>query len=456
MKVSELVKLGQNALVAFDRYIVDKKIDPPIRVYIRHFTTELEVSETDCRTQGSSEIVPKPDWSKTVFDFMEERIKSLPEFQQLGQSIATRYKKNINKLAEGCNEVSQVTFWLETFVQRLLHEKLEGKLSDDSLMEYASLFKSELELSPLEHMLVSYLDGIFLESDYIRINDNVLIRKTRKDDLEYTTELFIDNPRPLFMGIPSSILETHTYAIDQKDCHEIVNRILDSLRLYKLGSVYRLELVSIRGTIIWPGGSVRSWGHENYSSNRKYTVKEPEVDSFIKFVNVIAEKLAFNKEEKEYRTLSISIERYRSALLESVDIDRKLMTAVMGLESIFTLERDRGENAFKLGIRVAKLLGSLGLDSQRIRKVTEDAYSYRNKVVHGSYITPEERKKMNNLLTQVLNYLRVSVVIFLLNQETGKDKMIDIIDQSTISPFKDEELKKLLEEETREIGGVLV
>jgi len=165
--------------------------------------------------------------------------------------------------------------------------------------------------------------------------------------------------------------------------------------------------------------------------------------------------LNFNKEEKEYRTLFISIERYNSALLESVDIDRKLMTAVMGLESLFTFEKDRGENAFKLGIRVARLLGNLNFDAVNVRALTEQAYNFRNKVVHGSYISQDNIKKMNEIFPNILNYLRVSLIVFLLNQETGKDKMIEMIDQSTISNTQNEELKKVLKKAIREFGQVL-
>lgn len=455
MKVTELIKLGQAVLEMFDKYVAEKGVKPPMRVYIRHFTTDLEVSETSCRSQGSSETFQKPEWAIVIFDFMKEKVKPMPEFKQFSYSIARRYKNNINKLAQGCDEGGQSEFWLETFIQRLIHEKLDGTLSKDSLIEYASLFKSELELSPLEYRYVHYLDGIFLETDSMRINDNVLIRKTQKDDLEYTRDISFDIPRPQYMGIPSSILQIDIASKNERECHEYVNRIFNSLRLYKLGSVYSKESISTRATIIWPMGSHRGWPHANYSTFRKYTVKKLEADSFIKFINAIEQKLNFNKEEKEYRTLFISIERYNSALLESVDIDRKLMTAVMGLESLFTFEKDRGENAFKLGIRVARLLGNLNFDAVNVRALTEQAYNFRNKVVHGSYISQDNIKKMNEIFPNILNYLRVSLIVFLSNQETGKDKMIEMIDQSTISNTQNEELKKVLKKAIREFGQVL-
>lgn len=455
MKVTDLIRLGEKALKLFDQYVVEKSVKPPTRVYIRHFTTEFDVSETGGSSQGSSEVVEKPDWGRIVFDFMKERIKTLPEFMQLNQSIAESYKQNINILAKGANEVSQSAFWLERFIQRLIYEKLDGSISKDSLIEYASLFKSELQLSPTEYRYVHYLDGIFLETDSIRINDNVLIRKTQKSDLEYTKDIFFDMPSPQHMGLPSSIMEIDISAKDERDCYEYISRIFNALRLYKLGSIYSTESISTKRTIIWPMAQGRSGGGRNYSAFRKYTVKGTEVDAFVNFINAAQQKLSFDKDEKKFRSLHISTERYNSALLESVDVDRKLMTAVMGLESLFTLEKDRGENAFKLGIRVAKLLGHLNFDADRVRALIEEAYNFRNKVVHGSYISQKGRKRMNEIFPRILNYLRVSLITFLLNQEIGKDRMIGIIDKSTISDIHNEELKELVKKGIEEYGAVV-
>ncbi len=445
MKVTDLINLGKKVLKMFDDYIAEKKIVPPTRVYIRHFITDLEISETGCRTQGSSEIIQKPDWAKIVFDFMEERVKSLPEFKQLVQTIAKRYKRNINKLAQGCNEESQTAFWLETFIQKSIYEKLENDVSEDTIIEYASLFKSELELSPIEYGYKHYLEGIFLEPESIRINDNVFIRKTQKEDLEYTRDMFFDTPRPRYMIIPSAVLEITVIAKDERKCHEYINRIFNSLRLYKLCSVYSIETIRTKRTAIWPGDLGHSWSHKSCSSFKKTTITESEIDTFVDFINIMEQKLNFNKEDKKYRTLYISLDRYNNALLEAIDAERKLMTTVMGLESLFTFEKDKGENAFKLSIRCAKLLGFIGFNVEKVKKLIEEAYSYRNKVVHGSYISSEVRKKISEMLPEILNYLRVSLIIFISCQEIGKDKIVEMIDKSMISKDAHDDLKKLLE-----------
>lgn len=87
----------------------------------------------------------------------------------------------------------------------------------------------------------------------------------------------------------------------------------------------------------------------------------------------------------------------------------------------------------------------MGFDVERVRKLTEEAYSYRNKVVHGSYISQEKRKRINEILPEILNYLRVSLIIFTLCREIGKDKLVEMIDKSMISENVHDDLKELLE-----------
>ncbi|MHA1285611.1 MAG: hypothetical protein ACTSQP_24160 [Promethearchaeota archaeon] len=454
--VTDLIKLAKKSLKMFDEYIKENNIKPPKRAFIRHFTNMLEISEKRSHAQSSSEIIEKEDWALIIFEFMNKKIKTIPDLTQLVQFIAKKYKQNIIELSKGGSPIGQTTFWIETFIQRLIYEKLEGNFSDNLLIEYSSLFKSELELAHKDFNLICHLNGIYIEKEKIKINHNVLIRKLIKPDLEYTRDLYLDFPRAQTIIIPSCILEIAISVKNQLIIYNILNRILNSLRLYRLGSIYSVKTITIRKTIIWPWGSHESYGNRNYSAFKKYTVKESEVDMFIKFINTISQKLNFDKEEKKSKSLYISIERYNLALLESIDVERKLLMAVMGLESLFTFDKDRGENSYKLGIRVAKLLGYIGFNVENVRNITEQAYSYRNKVVHGSFISKEIKKKIYEIMPNILNYLRVSLILFILkSQKIGKAKIIDMIEKSTISEIYNEKLRVILKNEIEEFKEVL-
>jgi len=425
-----------------------------MRAYVRWFITKLEVSEKTRSSEASSEVIEMPDWSKTVYDFVEQKVKPLPEFKKLNQDIVKKYKKNINELSRSSNELVQVAYWLGNFIQRLIYKKLQGTLSSDSIIEYASLFKSELELSPYEFEHIYYLDGIFIDVKSIQINEGVVIRKTQAKDLEYTVDIFLGSAMPSYMDTPSSILEIEISTRNETDCRKYSNRLFNALRLFKLGSIYSIMLVSNKKAILGSGGG-KSWSNTQYTTNSKYTVTKKETDIFVKFINKIVERLNFGEDDKQHRSLAVALDRYNSALIESTNTDKRLMNVVMGLESLFTLEKDKGENAFKLGIRTAKFLSNLGFDALKVRESTEQGYAFRNKVVHGSHISQANRKKMNEILHEILNYLRISLTAFLLSKSMAKDKIVDMIDRATVSDAHNAKLKKTIENYTGEFTKVL-
>ncbi|MEE9377443.1 MAG: hypothetical protein V3V33_05360 [Candidatus Lokiarchaeia archaeon] len=448
MKISNLINLGKKILELFEDYISIKDPKPQMRTLVRHFTTNLKITETGCQTTGSSEIIQKKDWTFLILDFINERIKSLNDLKQLAKSIAICYNNNIDILAPGCNKITQTSYWLESFIYKIIHEKLEGKLSEDSLIDHASLFKSELELAPIEYQFIHYISGIFLEPNSIKINNKVCIRKIKESDLEYTSELLVDFPKS--RKIPSSILKINMSAQDQNECFEYVNNIFNSLRLYKVGSILSLETKTVKKTIIWSSAKQLSWSGDEYFSFNRYPIHESHVNTFIKFVNSIVQKLYFDKKSKIFWSLGIALDRYNSALLEKTDSDRRLMISVMGLESLFSLPKERGENAFKLSNRVAKLLGTLNFNVEKVRMHIQQAYIFRNKVVHGLYITQNKRNEMNEVLPEILNYLRISIIIFLLNKNIGKDKLIIKIDNSLIDGNQSKDLNKLIDKTTKD------
>lgn len=443
MKASELIKLSKTALNLFDEYLKEKNFKPQTRIFVHHFTTDLKIDETGIQSSGSSEIIQKPDWTTGIYDFINTKIKTLDEFKQIAQKIAVKYKDNINKLAPGSNEISQSSLWLENFIRKLIQDKLDDELSEDSIIDYVSLFKSELELFPSEYRYTYHLSGIYIEPDSIKINNKVCIRRTQKSDLEYTKELLMDIP--VSRRIPSSILEIKLSVNEEKESFEYINKIFESLRLYKLGAIYSLESKTQKKTIIWPSTKSIGWSNGFYFGFRKYTVKESEIDIFIKFINIFESRLSFDKAKKEFWSLGITIDRYNDALLEKTDIDRKLTTAVMGLESLFSLPKEKGENAYKLSVRVSKLLGYLNFESDKTKTFIEKAYKFRNMVVHGSYIQPKERKEMNKIFPEILSYLRISIIVFLLSHNIKKNDMIIKIDKSLVSSSYSENLKKIVE-----------
>jgi hypothetical protein len=454
LRISDLVRFGNRALEAFDKYLIEQSVKPPVTVLTRYYTTELKISETESKYSGSSKEIQEPQYGVIIHDFLRSQIMETPEANQLVESTVTTFDRNIDQLAPGVDHIGQSRFWLQNFAGKLLDDKVHGRLTSESVVEYASLFMSEFQLLPLEYRQVYHLNGLFLENESVRVRDTVLIRKPKNEDFEYTTPVGVPDFRMRPMQLPSSVLEVNMTASDQNECQEYVQRILDAVRLYKVGSVYSIASHSWKKSVIWPGAESWSFGTPQHPVLIAHTLRKQAEEVFVKFVCTMEKKLRFDPKDKSCRSLTVSLGRYRSALVEPTDHEMKLMTAVMGLESLLTFRKDRGENAFKLGLRVARLLGHAGFQPDSVRSSVVESYELRNKIVHGSYLEESEARRVRELLPQILNFLRISLVGFLLNLEMGANELLAMTDNSLASESENVSLAKTLDGNLHEYKDV--
>ena len=76
----------------------------------------------------------------------------------------------------------------------------------------------------------------------------------------------------------------------------------------------------------------------------------------------------------------------------------------------------------------------LGMSSIDIQVDMTKSYKIRNKVGHGMLLDEKDRKESIELEKKLLEYLRLSIIIFLLSiEEKSKGKIIDEIDKSMIN-----------------------
>ena len=149
---------------------------------------------------------------------------------------------------------------------------------------------------------------------------------------------------------------------------------------------------------------------------------------------------------------SIAYNRYSDALLQSDMIERRIANAIMGLEALyFKPTRKQPELQYRLGIRVAKILGKLGYDPIKVKCAIKDAYAIRSIFSHGGHLGYKDKKKfesryngeVKNLLNLILDYLRVSIFVSM-TFHSDKDEFIDIIDHALIDDKASEQFKNIL------------
>jgi hypothetical protein len=88
--------------------------------------------------------------------------------------------------------------------------------------------------------------------------------------------------------------------------------------------------------------------------------------------------------------------------------------------------------------RIAKLFNNQKLNSDKIKEIIEESYFCRSKYLHGELLSENDKQRIalknggdaNNLLTTLLDYLRISIVILLHVQVEKKEKFVELIDES--------------------------
>jgi len=115
----------------------------------------------------------------------------------------------------------------------------------------------------------------------------------------------------------------------------------------------------------------------------------------------------------------------------------------MGLEALYL--SGGTESSYKLRVRAAKVLGFLGYNSTEVFENLKKGYSVRSAFVHGRLLTERDRPKLSVLMTQVLEYLRASILVILLGACPDKDHMIELADGALICEDANNELKSRIE-----------
>jgi hypothetical protein len=193
----------------------------------------------------------------------------------------------------------------------------------------------------------------------------------------------------------------------------------------------------------------------------KYVVAVEDATKLRKFWHAIADYLPpalYEFDQTKADHLTIAYTRYSDGLLQNGVIERRIANAMMGMESLYLKRGETQELAYRLGVRVGKLLRMLGFDHHEVKKNLGDAYRIRSLFAHGSQLSYKEKRKLElkykdlkNLLVTVLDYLRISITVAILLKK-GKDELIDMLDDSLIDNQKEDQLRSLLSS-TKEVIG---
>jgi len=289
-----------------------------------------------------------------------------------------------------------------------------------------------------------------METDIIEIADGCKIKRPEPIDLEYeiSYESF-----PMFdpmtpHHIPSAIMTIEHRAKGQPEMLRKIEKIVAVLRLFKVGSVSTVRTK-------WNPTSLLQFGGTSYrtsppSATFKYGLNKEDEKKLQTFFEIIEPKIPTEVIEKgkgETNFITIAFDRYNDSLLKQDIPESRLASAIMCLEALYLKDNERGELSERLSQRTAVAIKFFNYNSLEVFNILKKSYDIRSRFVHGSKIEKEEQKDLMRLVEKVIDYARISIVMFLLIQESiEKDKFISMLNNSLLDDKAKQKLKELIEE----------
>ena len=410
------------------------------RPYIKAKISDFKYEKGSSGFGTSFEDTLKEDWHwKDDFDFIEKKIKQIDEYKDSIRFISKTFAISNN----------QSDAWLSRFAHKIANEAIQG-IDDRRIIDLITLFISDLEHNPVLWKPVIWLDGIYMETDVIGIDDRYKIRKPEPVDLEYeiSYESFPMFDPMITHHIPSAIMTIEHRAKGQPEMLRKIESIVAVLRLFKVGSISTVRTKWNPTSLLQFGGT--SFKTSPLAATFKYELNKDDEKKLQTFFEIIEPKIPLEVVEKgigETNFITIAFDRYNNSLLKPDIPESRLASAIMCLEALYLKDVEMGELAERLSQRTAVAISFFGYNSLEVFNILKKSYEIRSRFVHGSKIEKEERKDLIKLAEKVIDYARVSIIMFLQIQETiEKDKFISMLNNSLLDEKAKKKLNEIIEE----------
>lgn len=371
---------------------------------------------------------------KVFLHDIDKKIMSAPEYRLLINEILKR---------GGSEDVERRTL---NFVRKFCFSYLRTKIFPRNIV---SSFVKEVGMEPLKMWAKVELVGFTLEPESVQINPEVRIRRPTKEDLENKQKIFIFyNRDSLSLEYPSAILEIEIFGKNIIELQEYIEKSIILLRLFGSGGVKYLRYTLSSEAINFPGGI--STPLEKVKPKERYILYKKDVDKLKKFWESISKIFGSGFDQNKflnfYPSLSFSYQRYSEAILSNDIIEKKIVNAISGLESLYL--NSSQELSRYLRLNVSKIMGLFGEDPYKIRDQIKDSYNIRSVFIHGNILGYESKKKyitkygsLDKLFLYLINCLRISILI-MIGLKLEKDEFIDLLEDAFIDKDKETLLRE--------------
>lgn len=409
--------------------------------YFRWKLKEYKYGDTGIiKKSATGEEILKLEWGKTTKNILKN-VRRLRIYSNIRSAILQDYE--VNKV--DCER------YLDRLIEKTIGDILSSKIKNETdFTKYICSFLKDLARENQEYRAEVQIYGLILQPRSIQLDGNVRLRKPNRKDFEREVPMgFLPQPRTL--ADPTAFLHTRVYATEREmSLQNEIEREIAVLRLFRVGAVQDIQYTTDTDSIVHMGFSTLTRGR--LLGSDKYLITREDVELLKRFYSnmkrVTLPSSVRTGEQKEADYLSIAYDRYNDSL-EGHVVEKRVSSAVMGLEALYLGAGEQQEMSYRLRMRVSKLLSLISFDPNETRERIKDAYEIRSKYVHGGLLNQKGRQKIerkhgdiNEFPKTIMDYLRASIVALL--RRPSKNSLIQKIDDSFLDSSKEEEIKTIL------------
>lgn len=442
LPVRELVKLLlEKGITAFEEGQASGSIEPQKLEFFAWRMDDFGYSKEGVTSHSAKgETFQKEFWFGLI-DNVKSYLYSLDLYHTLKSKITEKIPN------QGIDELDHL---LQMFLQKFSY----GEINSSDVDLISKSFEDHLEGKTIRCGANVEFLGLAIEPDIIDLQNGIVLRQTKKEDVEKEVESYMRHHPNYDPNLPSMIMKI---TMDGRNAIDVQDRVSDAeaiLRLFKVASTRSKGYTFFSGSFNSNFGGIFGTLDKTRPSIVG-CIEKYEIDDLKKFWNSLKERVViFTRlgEHSSYR--DIAYQRYKDAILKnSESVERRVADCMMGLEAIFLKDHDeQAELSYRLQLRTGKLLGILGHDPFKIKNLVRDGYKIRSKFVHGSTLDhkdvrkyEEKYEKMDEFLLKILDLLRIAIVVSLM-MTIKKEKILDLIDDSFLDNTKETELRNFLRE----------
>lgn len=367
--------------------------------------------------------------------------KDLAHFLELKVEPSKEYKQSLSEVSanQSANQL------LRNFCWRIANDS-RSPGSELKIDEHLDVLIRDLNESQ-EFVARMWLTGILLQEPFIQVSDSLCFREPNQEDLRervlethvHTWHAFQRETR--FSCIAELRVSKGLPWGAQKDA-ELLER---ALRLFRLGAVCAPRIDFSSKSFSNLGNFQIGAPLSGASARDEYTLTQSDASDLAHFLKDIAPTLPTTHTDLNPQSdfLSTAFDWYSDALLSVRPMEGRIASAVACLEALFL--DDNAEITYKLGQRVATLLGRCGWPSLQIQEQLTVAYKVRSRYVHGSLLDRNKwpPNKLAELFRMTADYARLGFLVasqLLKIHDKKKADLLKLVDRAMVDDLAREQL----------------